>query len=204
MSDSNGPETSRDTRTAMMALGLVGILLLGAGGMLAFDAGPFGGGSDAPSTATPAEPADDDGSSAADDGSSDADDDGGDGSSAADDEGDGSSDRPARPFTIDTKQIEQCGNTCRDVTVSLTNNGNHARQGITVTTKMYTGGDRIWTGEESVGTLSAEESTIRTARVKIGFVDAAKVKQNGGTVTIETVVRWNGGSETFREQRQVT
>lgn len=194
MSDSNGPETSRNTRTTMMALGLVGILLLGAGGMLAFDVGSLAGGSDAPSTATPAEPNDDGGS---------ADDGGGDGS--ADDGSDGSSaERTVRPFTIDTKRIEECGNTCRDVTVSLTNNGNHSREGITVTTKMYADDDKIWMGKKSIGTLGSDESTTRTARVKIGFVDAAKVKQNDGTVTIKTVVRWESGSETFRETRQVT
>lgn len=197
MSDStDGPETSRNTRTTMMAIGLVGILLLGTGGMLALDVGPLGGGSDAPSTATPAEPADD-GSSGDSGGEADS-------SSGDDDEGDdSSSDRTVRPFTIDTKRIEQCGNTCRDVTVSLTNNGDNTRKGITVTTKMYTDGERIWTGEKSVGTLGSDEATTRTARVQIGFVDAAKVKNNGGTVTIETIVRWNNGSETYREQRQV-
>lgn len=198
MSDStNGPDTSRNTRTAMMAIGLVGILLLGTGGMLALDVGPLGGASDAPSTATPAEPADD-GGSAGDDAEADS-------SSGDDAEGDdSSSDRTVRPFTIDTKWIEQCGNTCRDVTVSLTNNGDHTRKGITVTTKMSSDGERIWTGEKVIGTLGSDEATTRTARVQIGFVDAAKVKQNGGTVTIETVVRWNNGSKTFREQRQVT
>lgn len=205
MSDStSGPETSRAMQTTMVALALAGLLLLGAGGMLAFDVGSFGGGGDASSTATPVEPTDA-GESSGDAGAGDSSDDAeADGSSGDDESDDSAPERTVRPFTIDTKQIEQCGNTCRDVTVSLTNNGDHTREGITVTTRMYAADDRIWRGEKSVGTLGSDESTTRTARVKIGFVDAAKVKQNGGTVTIETVVRWQGGSETFREQRQVT
>jgi len=58
---------------------------------------------------------------------------------------------------------------------------------------VYAGQDSVWQGEASVGTLASDESTRRTEHVDVGYVGGAKIERNGGTVTIETVVRWDGG-----------
>jgi hypothetical protein len=55
-----------------------------------------------------------------------------------------------------------------------------------------------------VGTLPAGETATRTERVTIGVFDAAKIQANGGYVTIELTVRWDGGEDTVTERRQVT
>jgi hypothetical protein len=117
--------------------------------------------------------------------------------------GDDSSGGGQRPFTLDVEKLDDCGNTCRDVTVSLTNNGGNPRENVSVTTNVYAGQDSVWQGEASVGTLASDESTRRTEHVDVGYVGGAKIERNGGTVTIETVVRWDGGAATYREQRQV-
>lgn len=223
----SSPETSHSVATipTAIAVGVVALVVLGAGGVVALGIqaptasdGPTNAAS-APATATPtATPtptAEDDGSStdaATADGSS-ADD-----SSDDDSSDDGSSDdtsseepaastQPKRPFSLAIGEIENCGRTCRDVTVTLTNNGGDARRGVAVSTAMYAGKtagqNRVWRGEASIGRLGPGASTTRTERVKVGFVGGAKIKQHGGTVTVETVVRWDGGSVTFTERKQV-
>ncbi|MFB6154466.1 MAG: hypothetical protein ABEJ22_01130 [Haloferacaceae archaeon] len=178
-----GSETPQRASVTVVAVGvLVALLVVGIGGMYVLGVGPLAGGGDAQTSPVPGPTATD--SSGSSNGTS----------------------APAgheRPFTFVIDDIETCGNTCRDVTVTLTNNGGNARSNVTVTTTMYAGNDSVWTGEESVGTLDADESTTRTQRVDVGYVGGAKIKQNGGTVTVVTVVRWDGGSATFREKKQV-
>lgn len=164
----------------VVAVGLVVVLLLGVAGLVALGVGPLGGSGDAPPAATPAGPSD--------------------GSAQ-----NGSAPGPdhVRPFTLDIRDIQECGRTCRDVTVALTNNGGNPRENVTVTTTIYAGEDAVWEGEEPVGTLDSDETTVRTERVDVGLVGGAKIERNDGRVTIETVVRWDGGSASYHEQRQV-
>ncbi|QIO21746.1 hypothetical protein [Haloarcula sp. JP-L23] len=158
----------------MVIVGLVvGALLLAAGGIVAVGFGPFGGGDDTQTQPT-ATP-----------------------NEATPGE------NHVRPFTIDVRNIETCGNTCRDVTVKITNNGGNPRENISVTTTIYTGNSSVWEGEESVGTLGPDESSTKTKRIDVGFVGGGKIKQNDGKILIETVVHWDGGSATFSERRDV-
>ncbi|SFR96564.1 hypothetical protein SAMN05216559_1644 [Halomicrobium zhouii] len=175
-----GRETSRRASTTLVALGLV-VTVLVIGGMLALGQGPLGGAGDAQTT--PAQTTEHGEAAASDDDSS----------------GGGE-----RPFTIDVQKIENCGKTCRDVTVSLTNNGGNPRENISVTTTVYAGQDSVWQGEAAIGTLASDESTRRTEQIDVGYVGGAKIERNGGTVTIETVVHWDGGEATYREQKQVS
>ncbi|MCU4802584.1 hypothetical protein OB920_19650 [Halobacteria archaeon HArc-gm2] len=162
-----------------MALGIV-VTVIVVGGLVAFGQGTFGGSGDAHTT--PAQTADHGGAAESDDDSS----------------GGGE-----RPFTLDVQKIENCGKTCRDVTVSLTNNGGNPRENISVTTTVYAGQDSVWQGEASIGTLASDESTRRTEQIDVGYVGGAKIERNDGTVTIETVVHWDGGEARYSEQRQV-
>lgn len=174
-----GQETSRRASTTVVALGLV-VTVLVVGGLLAVGQGPLGGSGDA--STTPAQTTEHGGAA---------------------ESGDDSSGGGQRPFTIDVEKIENCGKTCRDVTVSLTNNGGNPRENVSVTTTVYAGQDSVWRGEASIGTLGSDESTRRTERVDVGYVGGARIERNDGTVTIETVVHWDGGEATYREQRQV-
>ena len=107
---------------------------------------------------------------------------------------------PAYDFQFRIVNTESCGNTCRDVTVRLTNGGTETATGVSATSRILVKGDQIWTGTEDIGTVDAGESVTRTKRVKLGVFDAAKVQQNGGYVTIETTVTWDDGSRTFTQR----
>jgi len=105
-------------------------------------------------------------------------------------------------YTVDT--IEKCGQTCRDVTATITNDGNETATSVTVETNIYTDGDLIWEGGEEIGTLEAGAEYTSTQRVELSYGDAAKVEDNNGWITIETIVRFDGGQEVITEERQVS
>lgn len=113
------------------------------------------------------------------------------------------------PFTFSIEQIEECGSTCRDVTVTLNNERNQTAENVTVYTRIYAGNstdedDRVWQGKKSVGTLDADSSVTKTQRVSLSYADAYAVKQNDGWVTIVTTVQSDDETVTFEERRDVT
>jgi len=108
---------------------------------------------------------------------------------------------PGWSFGVDS--IESCGRTCRDVTATLANNGSVTREGVTVTTRIYADGEQLWSGTNDVGTLDPGEANTATRRVDVGYGGALAIEGNDGYITVETVVRWDGGTTTFRERKQV-
>lgn len=107
-------------------------------------------------------------------------------------------------FAYVVDNIEECGQTCRDVTATITNDGNETATNVTVETNIYTDGDLIWEGGEDIGTLEAGAEYTSTQRVELSYGDAAKVEDNNGWITIETIVRFDGGQEVITEERQVS
>jgi hypothetical protein len=107
------------------------------------------------------------------------------------------------PFGFQIDSIETCGNTCRDVTATLTNQQDAAAEDVTATTRIYVKEDQIWQGSEDIGRLAAGESATTTKRVEIGYLDAAKIQNNDGYVTVETTITTADGTYTFSGRRQV-
>lgn len=116
---------------------------------------------------------------------------------------------PTPPFLFTIDSIEECGLTCRDVTVSLFNNQDQSASNITVYTRIYAGqnntaaGDRIWSGQEAVGSLAAEDSYTTTRRVELSFQEAQKVDNRDGWITIVTSVETADQTVTFQNSEQV-
>jgi hypothetical protein len=103
--------------------------------------------------------------------------------------------------------IEECGQTCRDVTSTLSNQQDATAENVTVHTRILAGqgtdGDVVWRGSEDVGTLPAGESSTTTRQVELSFADALKIENNGGWITVQTTVETADGSVTFTDERQV-
>jgi hypothetical protein len=110
---------------------------------------------------------------------------------------------PAADFSFVIDRIQQCGQRCRDVTVTLTNTGQSTASNVRVTTRIFAGDHKVWQGQSDVGTVDAGESVTRTRRVNIGYIDAARIKSNDGYIRVETTIRWDGGSTTFSDRRKV-
>jgi hypothetical protein len=153
--------------------------------------GPIGGDGDGTTATTTAADGSDD--SSGDDSS------GSDGGSSAET----TTDSTSTPYRFEIVNIEECGDTCRDVTATLTNTGQETRQNVRVTTEVYADDDLLWTGNETVGTLEPDESHTSTKRVKLSYWDGVKIKNNDGYVTIVTIIHSDSGTVRFEERRKV-
>lgn len=184
------------------------VVLVAVGGAAAFVAGvgPLGdiGGGSSDVTSTPASTgtvyggADDSGP---------ADSSGGDGGTGTE-TSDGDTAESLPPYTFSVESIEECGQTCRDVTVRLVNNRNETATGVRVYTRMFAGNstdrsDKVWEGTKDVGTLGPGASTTETSRVKLSYSAAYQVQQNDGWITIVTTVESDDVTITFKERRDV-
>lgn len=133
---------------------------------------------------------------------------GDDGSASGSTGGDGTPvNTPPPPFSMVVESVESCGQTCRDVTATLTNNQDRQATGVTVETTIHaggdTGGDVIWEGSREIGNLDPGESTTDTTRIELGLFDAAAVKQAGGEITIVLAVDSDQQSVRFVRHRDV-
>jgi hypothetical protein len=108
---------------------------------------------------------------------------------------------PGWSFGIDS--IEACGNTCRDVTATLENTGDTARENVTVITEVYAEGDLLWEGTNRIGRLEPGEANTATRRVDVGFDGGVAIQSNDGYVTVRTVVSYDGGRTVFEDRKQV-
>lgn len=111
------------------------------------------------------------------------------------------------PFAFAVDRVENCGETCRDVTSTLTNEQSDAATDVTVRTRIYAGngtdGDVVWSGTEQVGTLEAGGSHTTTERVDLSLTDAYRIERSGGWITVETTVDTDERTVTLTERRQV-
>ncbi|WP_435063014.1 hypothetical protein [Halobaculum sp. EA56] len=181
------------------------VLVVGVGGVAAFVAGvgPLGdvGGGSSQVTSTP------ESTGTVYDGSGGS---GGSGGDAGGSDGSAGSDggNSPPPYTFTIESIEKCGQTCRDVTVRLTNNRNETATGVSVYTRIFAGNstaksDKVWEGTRDVGTLEAGASTTETSRVELSYSEAYQVQQNDGWITIVTTVESDDVTITFKERRDV-
>lgn len=133
----------------------------------------------------------------------------GDGSSGGD--GDATTATPTAepaPFDVSIVDVAECGDTCRDVTVDLTNQQETDATGVTVYTRIFAGnstdeGDQVWSGEEDVGTLPAGETYTATKTVDLSLSEALAVDQADGWITVQTTIETDDQTLTFTERRQV-
>ena len=112
-------------------------------------------------------------------------------------------------FTFTVDEVEECGQTCRDVTATLNNEQNETATGVTTYIRIYAGenntdtDDVVWEGTVDVGTLEAGASETTTERIDLSLQDALKIDQNDGWITIQTTVESDDTTVTFEESRQV-
>lgn len=110
------------------------------------------------------------------------------------------------PFSFVINNIEKCGDTCRDVTATITNNQNTTATGVKVRSEIYTGDNydnKIWSGTSEIGELGAGESYTETKTVKLDYQDAYAVKQNDGWILIKTYIVTDDGTYVFKNERDV-
>ena len=110
------------------------------------------------------------------------------------------------PFTFVIDQIEKCGQRCRNVTASITNNQNDTATGVTVRSELYTWSNydnKIWEGSSDAGELAPGESYTDKKQVKLGYSEAYAVQQNDGEILIKTFVVTDDATYVFKDERDV-
>lgn len=122
--------------------------------------------------------------------------------------GTASEDEDLPAYYFEVTEIVECGQTCRDVTVELTNNRDEEANDVAVYVEMFAGNstdddDRVWQGKEEIGAMEARATTSATQRVQLSYAEGYAIRQNDGWVTIRTTVRSEDVTLTFTERRQV-
>jgi len=107
------------------------------------------------------------------------------------------------PFTLTTEDVSICGLTCREVTVTLSNQRNETLRNITVESDITADGEVIAQRQTEVERLRPNESVTRTVRVTVGFGELQQIRRNDGTITIETQVASDRYNQTFTSERTV-
>jgi hypothetical protein len=182
----------RKVVVGLAAVALVALVLAFSVGM-----GPFGG--DGGSTDFPTES-----SPATGGGGSSGDGSGGGGGSGG---GESAQSTPEPPFDFDIGSVEECGQTCRDVTATLVNQQERRATGVSVYTRIHAGrdtdGDVVWEGTYDVGILGAGASETETQRVELGYFDALEVQRQDGWITIVLTIETDRQTFRFQERRDV-
>jgi len=125
------------------------------------------------------------------------------------DDSDAMSSDEMEPFSFAIDDIEECGETCRDVTSTLNNNQDETATNVTVYIRIFAGQDNtdtddiVWEGTEDVGTMTAGEEHTGTERVELSLQDARKIDQEDGWITILTTVESDDTTVTFQDSERV-
>ena len=115
----------------------------------------------------------------------------------------------APPFSLTIDEVDECGQTCRDVTATLHNDQTDTANRVIVSIAIYAGEDStdeddlVWEGSVDVGTLEAGASYTTTERVELSYWDSLAVSRNDGWITIHTTVESDERTVTFRDSEQV-
>ncbi|WP_424006266.1 hypothetical protein [Haloferax denitrificans] len=191
------------TVLALLTAGIVAAFVTGIGPFA--DTTPAGDSDGAFPTQTTAPP-DDSGSDTGDTGGNDTG--SNDGSGGDSDAGDATATESVPPFAVVVDDIEKCGQTCRDVTSTITNQQDTDSTGITVYSRIFVGNgtdpdDEVWRGSQAVGDLAAGESYTTTKRVELSYSEAFAVRQADGWITVQTTIETDDRTLTYTEQRHV-
>jgi hypothetical protein len=116
---------------------------------------------------------------------------------------------PRPSFAFEVRSIESCGQTCRDVTSTVSNGGDAQATDVAVYSRIFVGNstdtdDLAWQGDERVGTLGAGETYTATKTVELSYPEALAVRSAGDWVTVQTTVESDQRTVTFTRRRNVT
>jgi len=107
------------------------------------------------------------------------------------------------PFGFTVDSVTECGQTCRTMAATVTNDGDSAAEHVRLEITVYAGSDQVWEGTTEVGTLEAGESASTTTEIDVGLGGGAKIRGNDGYATIQTRVVSADDSQVFRDRREV-
>ncbi len=116
--------------------------------------------------------------------------------------------RDGPAFEMEITEITHCGETCRDVDVTLRNNMDVEATEVVFYTRIYSGAstsedDVVWADNRDVGAISAGDTLESTDRVELTSQKANDVRREDGDITIETTVESSQETVTFVRRENV-
>lgn len=104
--------------------------------------------------------------------------------------------------------IEPCGQTCRAVTVELTNHGSVAAEDVTVYSRLYAGKTMdpeslVWSEEVTGDALPAGATVTRTRKVTVTVAEGMAIRNADGWMAGRTDVATERGTTTFVDRYDV-
>jgi len=91
-------------------------------------------------------------------------------------------------FEVTNLEISECGTTCRDATIELTNTGTDTATNVTGTVTVVAGDTHVWEGEEHTVRLEAGDTVTRSERIDLDFRTALAIQNNDRQVTVTTTI----------------
>lgn len=111
------------------------------------------------------------------------------------------------PITMRIKSINDCGQTCREISARVGNEMEEEATNVTVYTRIYAGngtdGYRVWASNRRIGKIPGDFAEHTTDRVELGWREVPRVSAQDGWVTIETTVESDQATVTFVAYRKV-
>ena len=111
---------------------------------------------------------------------------------------------PTGSLSLDAsiESVTECGQTCRDVTYTVTETGGSAVTNLRADITVMSGGETVWEGTDTVGDVAAGGTRERTERVELDQGAALTVAGNDGQVTIIVEFTAAEGATTATFERQ--
>jgi hypothetical protein len=107
-------------------------------------------------------------------------------------------------FEVTLDEVSKCGQTCRVLTLTLTNIGTITAHSVSVDVTLETGGEIIWSGSTDVGTIEPDENHRESERVNLSYEDGLRVRRNDNVVTARMFIRSNEGDLILTKTVDVT
>ncbi len=103
---------------------------------------------------------------------------------------------------VETRDVSECGVGCWDVTFAIIDTDGTGASNVSADIEITSGGEPIWSGAETITSVSANGSTERTVELELGLTEARTLMNNDNQVTITTVLVADGKTATVVEERQ--
>jgi hypothetical protein len=111
------------------------------------------------------------------------------------------------PFDVSVERVEECGQTCRDVTIVVANEQSTTAENTTVYTRVFAGNDTDGTAlsenRRRVGGIEPGRSTTLSERVTLSGSDLVAVGNADGRITVQLTVQSDEETMTVTERRDV-
>lgn len=97
------------------------------------------------------------------------------------------------PLSHTVENISNCGQTCRIMNATVTNQGNTTAANVEVQYRIYTGDEQVWRGNATVGTLAVNASEPIQKRIEVSAGAGLMIRGNDGNVLIRANVTSDQG-----------